>query len=327
MQLAVANTNYSKDKELKPSLSLHLHDHNCADCHHHDHETETASTLSLTKKIHEHNGHQCTSQDCPIEAAHGHNLLNTKVHHEHAHYHPNTLENFIGHSSLPQWLKEFILNTSFLAPALLSSSFLEKLPFPKIVKTWLSILSMHLVNRGNTKIGRLGITCAVSGFASLDKSLMHADDSPFKPNITRILATSMIALIEKFGATSNKLSWYDNVKDEVNTIFSNISNISKWKELIPGLLNIEAKVQILVPTVNYLFNKLSSKTWDPNIKKLFLAPLISSSFVFLDSILRYFGRNFNLDLLSASAAGAMCGCCGSPVCAAAATDSAVNNTL
>lgn len=307
----------------------HDHDHNCASCHHHDHQEKLTQTKSLIKKIHENNGHSCIDHNCDIAEPHGH------IHHQHHHDHHhapqgNTLEALIASSKLPQIFKEFLMNSSFMLPALFSSNFLEKLPLPKVVKTWLSITCMHLINRGNTKLGRLGLTYLISGAASFDKSLMHAHDSPYALNATRFLATSLIALIEKFGSEaqhkeSKKQNSYEKTINEVKTIMANLIDSKKWAKFIPSLANIEAKVQILAPLTAYLISKI--KISNSMLKTLLKGLAISASFVSSDSLLKYFAKSMGTDSSFATALSASCACCGSPVCTVAATDSAIANSM
>ncbi len=299
--------------------TVHHHD-NCGVCHEHK-KLEDKGVTPITKKLHAHD-HACHDHTCKEHGTpHGH------IHHHEAKPQHNTLEAIVANSAMPQWFKELVLNTSFLTPAFLTNYILKAAPLPKLIKTWLAVTAMHLTNRGNSKLGRLGLTYLASGLASFDRSLKS--DSAYKFNLTRFLATSGIALIEKFAGDHKpnlKKSGYDNAISEIKTISSNLTKPNKWRELIPSLLNIEAKVQLVAPLVTYIVAKFSGKNTSRFIKTCLQALLISASFVGSDSLLRLLGKSLGQESL-ASAVGAMCGCCGSPVCAAAATDSAVSNSF
>ncbi len=321
------NHGHHHDHKPSPRLSLprvvsrpqvitkteHHHD-NCGVCHEHK-NLEEQGVLPIHKKLHGYD-HACHDHNCEEHGTpHGH------IHHHHKSSLPqtnNTLETLIANSVMPQWLKELILNTSFLTPAFFTNYFLKAIPLPRLVKTWLAVTAMHLTNRGNSKLGRLGLTYLASGLASLNRS-----------KLTRFLATSFIALIEKFAGDhkpASAKSSYDNAISEIKTISSNFTKSSKWKELIPSLLNIEAKVQLVAPAVNYAISKLPGKNTGRFVKTCLQTLFTSISFVGSDSILRLLGKTLGQESL-ASAVGAMCGCCGSPVCAVAATDSAVANSF
>lgn len=300
------------------------HHENCGVCHEHK-KLEDKGVTPINKKLHAHD-HACHDHTCPEHGTpHGH-IVKPEIHkHEHSHKcnhdhsYNYTLETLVANNkSMPQWLRELVLNTSFLTPAFLTNYILKSAPLPKLIKTWLAVTAMHTVNRGNSKLGRLGLTYLASGFASINGS-----------NINRFLATSCIALVEKFSGDHKpnlKKSRYENTISEIKTISSNLTQAKKWKELIPSLLNIEAKVQLIAPTVSYIMSKIFSKNTNQFLKTCSQAFLTSLSFVGSDSILRLLGKSLGQESL-ASAVGAMCGCCGSPVCAAAATDSAVSNSF
>lgn len=310
----------SSGRILSPSPKTHKH--NCSECHDHKH------TPSLTHKIHEKNGHQCTKQDCDIKEPHGH-IHKHEEEHVHGpgcnhHHHEEAkkpsfkpLEEFINDTKLPKWLKQLSLNASFLAPALLIHEGLEGSKIPGLVRTLLSISGMHFTNRGTKKLGRLGLTSLVASGAQM------SGDSRLGKSFIRFIATSLVAIIEKFSSESKKGS-------ELEGLIKNLKDPKQWKELFPSLVNVEAKVQLLVPLVNGLINQFT-KDLSPSLKavsKLFSQiALTSLSFVGFDKLIQTVSKKFGKDSFVASMVSATCGCCGSPVCAAAATDSALQNTL
>jgi hypothetical protein len=340
------------------NLELHkqkTEHHNCSTCHDHNHLEQTTPLVSLTKKIHENNGHTCNDSSCSITAPHGHNKLDEKndapakvetknIHrhnheqkhsdtksHDHGHKHEHKhehqfpilpLEDFIAHAKIPKWLRETLLNISFLSPAMISSSLLEKLPLPKILKTWISISAMHGINRGKQKLPRLGLTYLISGAANIG-----SNTSLGKP-LSRFLASTAVAFVEKFsnnGHHHKKESLEQMFKRETKTLFKNIQSKKQWKELLPSLLNIEAKVQVIAPLINYLTNQISTN------KTLLLASKIiftSLSFVGADKALIKLAKGIGgQDSSFAASISTVCGCCSSPVCSVAATDTALSDSI
>lgn len=342
-------------------------DHNCATCHEHDDHEKKHGVVSLVKKIHADNGHACINSDCAIPEKHSHiieqeshNTKNTNkdLHHEHEHQgcshkhkdhkhqhnshshnhhshskqHENSfsifpLEDFISHAKSPQWLKEFSLNTSFLAPAMLSSSLLETVKIPKIFKTWLAITAMHGLNRGKQKIARLGLTYITSALANLGSKAIGS-------KLSRFLATSAIAVIEKFSGNGHfhgKETMMQTITRELGNLTKNIQNKNQWLELLPSLLNIETKVQIVAPMVNKLSHYLSSNlkgSTKTSFNLIARTLLTSLSFIATDKLLQAGARALGgKDSTLASSISLICSCCGSPVCAAAATDTALNNSI
>ncbi len=298
----------------------------------------------------------CRDQNCKIKAAHSH--IDPKhdhghdhkhgescSHHDHKHDHGHDhhhhhheqetiwpLEDFLANMKAPQWLREFSLNTSFLAPAFISSELVEKLPMPNFLKSWIAISSMHLLNRGHTKLTKLGLSYLVSGAASGARSNLEGQNS-FIQNIPRALATAAIAIIEKFATLhhhGNK-DYFTMMKDEASTFIKNLGSIKQWQELLPGLLNIETKVQVVAPLMKMLTAALTENL-PSGIKNLVDTGskilLTSASFVGVDRILESLAKAFyGKDSQIAASFGAACGCCGSPVCAAAATDTAISGTI
>lgn len=308
----------AKPRKVKTSLrrSITSHNHNCSECHSH------TKTPSLTHKIHEKTGHQCTKADCDIKEPHGH--IYKKEEHIHG---PNCnhekessftpLEELINETKLPKWLKQLSLNISFLTPALLINEGLEGSRLPKLLKTLLSISGMHFTNRGTKKLGRLGLTSLVASGAQM------SGDSKFGKSFVRFIATSLVAIIEKFSGNKKDQS-------ELSVLLKNLKDPKQWKELFPSLINVETKVQFLVPLVNKAISQFT-KDMNPGLeivsRMLGQIVLTSLSFVGFDKILQSVSKKFGKDSFVASMVSATCGCCGSPVCAAAATDSALQNTL
>lgn len=324
-----------KENKLMHGHSLpndHKEEHSCSECHKHEHLEELYGHKSLTKKMHEHNGHQCIDSDCEIEAPHGHNKLDESINnhahennHSHDHHHNHKfplfpLEDFISHSKLPKTLREIVLNSSFISPAMICSKLIEKLNIAPVLKTWTSISTMHLFNRGKQKLSRLGLTYFVSGLAQLGSM------TSLGYKASRFIATSLIAVIEKFsdnGHHHDEETILESVKREMKNLQANISSKKKWQELLPNLFNIEAKVQLVAPLMNKFSSMISESIPVQVLAKIFLT---STSFVSVDKLLEQISKQFGNNLFSSSI-GALCGCCGSPVCSAAATDLALQTSL
>lgn len=323
----ICNEHKKLDKQGTPHLHKHLHreDHACQDHTCPDHGTPHGH-IKNHDNSHEHN-HDHT---CNHEHKHDHTCNHDHSHdqgHEHEdHNQPRTLESIIGHSKLPQWLKELTLNVSFLSPALIISKLLSHTKLPQIVRTFAAITGMHALNRGKTKLGRLGLTYLISGAAAGDKALAKSTDNKIGlgANWARFIATTCVAIIEKFGGNGHDGG--HNFKEEIKTFRQNVRDINKWKELWPSLVNVESKVQIITPLINSLIKKISPEQ-DSLFNTVMQIVLTSSSFVGFDQILRSCASIFGKGSAFASMAGTVCGCCSSPVCAAAATDSALANTF
>ena len=79
--------------------------------------------------------------------------------------------------------------------------------------------------------------------------------------LSRFLASTAVAFVEKFsnnGHHHKKESLEQMFKRETKTLLKNIQSKKQWKELLPSLLNIEAKVQVIAPLINYLTNQIST---------------------------------------------------------------------
>lgn len=320
--LAASRTHAPPSKEAHRSFDDEHH--NCAICHDHEKLEKEKGIKSAVLEIHKDNGHKCADPSCDIEHEHSH--IKTKVNSNPFPLWP--LEDFIAHSKLPKWLREFTLNTSFLSPALITSQMLEAAPIPKTLKTWLSITAMHLLNRANKKLPRLGLTYAVAGAAQAGAN------SPLGSGFSRFIATSLIALIEKFsdnGHNHEKLSVSEMIKKESSTLIKNLSNKSKWTELWPSLVNIESKVQIVAPLVNKAVDLVTEKLEGaPKVLLGLFSKIlgVSLSFVGTDRVLETLAKALGgKDSSFAASISSVCGCCGSPVCSAAATDMAISNSL
>ncbi len=307
---------------------LHKHEDNCKECHHHDKFEKATNTKSIVKEIHLQNGHACTDGKCAIPVPHGHIIPTFKF---------KPLEDLITKSSLPQWLKEFSLNASFLSPAIIVSNITKAMKMPDWLSAWFAITSMHGVNRGFNKLSRLMLTLGTSSAANFARSL------GINSNLTRFIATSLIAIIEKFSNGIHKHTAKCNhnhgpkkpdpinikIQKEFKSLAKNLSNKKHWQELLPSVLNVEAKVQIISPLMNYLNELIRHKVTNsksPILKMALQVLLTSASFMGSDQILRKFAKAFGEDSAFASAISGICGCCGSTVCAAAATDTAMSQT-
>jgi len=318
--------------------------HNCAHCHSHSIEEQKTNTKSLQKKECENKLHQCFDTKCTIQEAHGHiktkDFNDAKPTKKHKCNHKPSmfpLEEFIGHSKLPKVLKEFTLNSSFLTPAIFSAELLENLPLPKLFKTWISITTMHLLNRGKTKLPRLGLTYLITGFVNFNNYIRKKSNQKFgfANRFARFIASTFVAILEKFSNSKHhdhkKTTVLENIKKEFNTLTSNLQNKKQWLELLPSLLNIEMKVQLITPLMDKVSKKLTQNLDNKLkfiLKNILKIAATSASFIGFDQLLirfakSFFGENTNI----VASLTSICSCCGSPVCSAAATDSAMNNSI
>lgn len=293
-------------------------------------EVKLPSPKTETKKHdHDHGDHSNCSHG---KHDHGH-----KRDHKHDHGDGQTcshkpplfpLEDFISHAKIPQFFKEFGLNASFLTPALATNASLEDTSLPGMLKTWASITAMHLLNRGKEKLPRLGLTYVISGLAKL------GSQTAMGSKFSRFLATSIVAIVEKFANGQHdhtKRSMPDAIKKETSDLVKNLKNGKKWKEVLPSLINIEAKVQLVAPAVKTLIDKATSNMNEGSKKFVKTAANIvftSLSFVGVDKIMKALAEKYiGKDSAFAASIGALCACCGAPVCTAAATDTALGDSL
>ena len=195
---------HAKNLKTNPSLLMRIHHNNGHKCTDNSCDIEAPHghiTNPLEKdddKKHEHvHSETCNhdhsddhkhehSHDCGHDHSHDHKHDHDHSH-DHHHHHDHKfpvwpLEDFIAHAPIPQWLREVSLNASFLTPAMVSSELLEKLPIPKLFKTWLAVTAMHATNRGKQKLPRLGLTYLISGAASAGSR------SPLGAKLSRFLA-------------------------------------------------------------------------------------------------------------------------------------------
>ena len=301
---------------------LHVHSPSCNHKHDHKHTHEDTHAPKLhvsAPKPHVH-GPSCNHK-------HDHKHVHEDTHASKPHVHKQTslwpLEDFIAHAPMPKWLRELTLNTSFLSPALIVSTLLEHAKIPKLMKTWLAITAMHGMNRGTQKLSRLGLTYLISAAASAGSG------TKLGAGVSRFIATTCVALVEKFSGSGHHQSGTASITSDLSSLLKNIGSKKQWIELLPSLFNIEAKVQVVAPLVNKFIAMLSSnlqgssKTGFDLFSKIILTSL---SFVGTDKALMSILKRFGGEASSLAASfSAICGCCASPVCSAAATDTALSN--
>lgn len=271
----------------------------------------------------------CSDPSCDIKHPHSHIKLvkpKSDCGHNHApgescgHSHKpkpklkkpiSTLEQKIISSKFSKPLKSFLANTSFLTSAFIPA---EMLPASDATP-YASIGIMHLVNRSFTKLPRLMLSGILVGASQA------AQKMGLNKTLVRTLATAGIAFVEKFSGNSKAKS-----KSELTNIIANASDATKWKEFVPSLLNIEAKVQGLFPVIDKLF-----KGVEESMPKIVTVPLkslaLAGSFTGFDQILSKLGKQMGSEALASAGGSALCGCCGSPVCTAAVVDTAAVSGL
>lgn len=336
-------------------LSDHAHKHevNCAVCDHYEHKPVQADVYDLAREIHFRNARKendhsvndstCPFDDCDVEGGHAH------IKHNHKHIdHSNMdkdknqtisgfkpLEELITTSNLPNPMKEFLMNFSYLSSSITGFNIFDHLKLPRPITSLASLGLMHGLNRGKEKLGRL----ALAMLTSLSSSL--AQKFGLSRRLIRLVATSALAVFERFGnghvhshdhdiESHSYAGWNPGISSEFKTIAKNITDLNKWKELWPGLVSIEAKVNLISLPINKFFefllhrfrleNSLPVKLLSPFMQ----AGAISSGFMALDKILKSLSKVFGeYGSGFASAIGAACGCCGSALCSTAAMDSAL----
>ena len=124
---------------------------------------------------------------------------------------------------------------------------------PDWLSAWFAITSMHGVNRGFNKLSRLILTLGTSSAANLARHM------GLNSNLTRFIATSVIAIIEKFsnGVHKHTAKCKHNhgpkkpdplgtkIQKEFKTLAKNLSNKKNFNK-IKKLLVVQCKSNFYV---------------------------------------------------------------------------------
>ena len=271
---------------------------NCEHCH------GTGDDLKVKK--HEKTGHQCEEDSCNINHSHGHRV--NKIF---------PFEERINALNINLFLKEILLNISYLTPAILVSRVSTKLlsfvtgekAIPYIVSP-LSVSSMFLSNKGLKEIHKPVLISLSSIFLIALKQLV---------NLPRWLMRTLVALAVDM---INKIG-----KDKQTS-----SDKSLTKEDLIKHIRLQTLVNLVPPGINFFLNKITEKfsyLTSPVGKVLTDTSLIFaqiaglafgfSSFGYLiDKGLKRFDLITNGENLAGKTESTVCACCGAPFCVAEA---------
>lgn len=282
---------------------------NCESCRNHSHD-------HLRVKRHKKNGHACDKDSCSIQSPHGHRV-SSKIF---------PFEEKIKKLKVSNSTKQLLTMFSNLIPAISVSEIAGALHINSLISSPLAISAMHLTNRGINKehLPKLFFTAFSSvGIIAGQKFA----------NLPRILIRPIMALavffIEKTGkhVHTDKCN-HPNEEKETNHKKHNSSKITKHDWINLG------KLQVQINTVPWLANLYTSKLKELNegnnsfitrffgyvgISTLHIASL-GLGFVglghLIDKSLVKFKALSDKESIAIRAEGAVCACCGAPVCVA-----------
>lgn len=223
--------------------------------------------------------------------------------------------------------KQFLLMVSNLTPAIAMSEILKPLHVDSFVASPLAISAMHLANRGTDKLHKLGLTSLSSvGLIAMQKFM----------GLPRLLIRPIMALavffIEKNGKEKHvhtkDCKHEDHEHHEHEKEHNNVHKHNEKAEWLK-LLKLQGQINTVPSIVNFGIGKLKEMnesnesllgkfTSHIGISALQILGL-SGGFLgvgkLIDNIL--LKLNFvTADELAMRAEGAVCACCGAPVCVA-----------
>ena len=280
----------------------------CADPNHDD----------LRKKRHEKNGHACDETSCTVSSPHGHRIL-SKVF---------PFEEKIKKLNVSNTAKQLLTMVSNLTPAIGVSEITGVFHVNSFISSPLAISSMHLTNRGLNHLPKLLFTALSSiGVISAQKFA----------NLPRVFIRPIMAVAvfftEKIGAHvhTDKCSHPAEENDHKEHNHSKIKK-GDWINLL--------KLQGQINTVPWLANLYTSRLKElneqnDNFINKFLGHIGISASHIAGLSLGFAGLGHlidkslvNLRVLSDKESiamrteGAVCACCGAPVCVAEAASEA-----
>lgn len=250
------------------------------------------------RQEHDKDGHKCLSKSCPDKKhSHGHTVS------------PNVVpfEPYINNKLKNTFLKQFLLMVSNLTPAIAVSKLLKPLNASSFISSPLAIGAMHFTNRGTNQLNKLLFTTLSSlGITAMQKFL----------SMPRLFIRPLMALAVFFVERNGKKT-------------------TKQQE-VTNLLKLQGQIISVPYIVNTITNKLhEANDSTGNMLKRFLGHVgigvfqilgLSLGFIgvgkLIDKILMHFKFISNEDFLATRTEGAVCACCGAPVCVAEAASEA-----
>ena len=243
------------------------------------------------------------------------------------------LEQSISNLKLNLTTKQFLLMVSNLTPAIAAAEILKPFHVSSFIASPLAISAMHFANRGKSKLHKLlftalssiGVT-ALQKFASLPRTLIRP-----------IMAVAVF-FIERNGKEHKHHEHID--KCEHSKKHEHSESKFKKDDLIK-LLKLQGQINTVPWIVNSLTNKLKEtyNESDNLITKFFrhigIGAIqiggLSLGFVglghLIDKLLLQFNFVSSEELLAMRAEGAVCACCGAPVCVAESASEAASISI
>ena len=288
---------------------------NCESCANHSHD-------HLRAKRHEKNGHACDNESCSITDPHGHRTL-SKVF---------PFEEKIKNLKVSSLTKQLLTMVSNLTPAISVSEIAGAFHINSFISSPLAISSMHFTNRGANKkhLPKLFLTAlssigvlAAQKFAELPRVFI------------RPAMAFAVFFIEKIGAhvhTDKYKHSHDHKENNHKEHSHNKIKKSDWINL--------GKLQTQINTVPWLVNSFTSKLKELNEQNdNFIIKFLGHIGISISHIaalsLGFVGLGYLIDKslskleivtdkesIAMRAEGAVCACCGAPVCVAEAASEA-----
>ncbi len=263
---------------------------NCESCANHSQD-------HLKVKRHEKKGHACDNGSCSITNPHGHRVLSKIFPFEEKIKNLNVKNNTV---------KQLLTMVSNLTPALGVAEITNLFHVNPFISSPLAISSMHLTNRGTSQLHKLILTSLSSiGITAAQKFV----DLP-RIFIRPIMAFA-VSFIEKNGSKFKKSDWI------------NVAKLQGQINTVPWIVNLfTSKLKELNEQNDNFITRFLGRI---GISASHIAGL-SLGFIGLGHLIDKSISKLNLisdkESIAMRAEGAVCACCGAPVCVAEAASEA-----
>ncbi len=219
--------------------------------------------------------------------------------------------------------KQFLLMVSNLTPAIAMSEILKPFHVDSFVASPLAISAMHLANRGTDKLHKLGFTSLSSIVLIAMQKFMGLPRTLIRP----IMALAVF-FIEKNGKKEKHVHSED-CKHEHEKEHKEIHSHNEKKEEWLKLLKLQGQINTVPSIVNFGISKLREiNESNESLLGKFASHIgisalqilgLSGGFLGIGKLIDKLLLKLNFitsDELAMRAEGAVCACCGAPVCVA-----------
>ena len=278
---------------------------------------------------HEHDG-DCPEPACEVAVPHNHRteeggcLGCIKDYLEKLFPLEETIKNLhSGGKEINKTTKQLLLMASNLTPAIAMSEILKPFHVDSLIASPLAISAMHLTNRGTKQLPKLAFTAlssigviALQKFASLPRLLI------------RPIMALAVFFIERNGkhVHTEECKHHDHEHQHIEQKPNLIPEKTEWI----NLLKLQGQINTVPQIINFALSKLreSNESSDSFFKKFLGKVGISTLQIaglslgfsgmghLIDKLLVQFNFVSNEESLAMRAEGAVCACCGAPVCVA-----------